>query len=143
MYESGDFEVYHVDVRLLGSNIERKDFENIYKRFSMIYKQINRLKLVYILKKDELYGHILYVFDEPHVRILSIDYTYTEREKLIRKRAKKFKQIAGPFKKQADNSWICRIDRKKLTGSDHWIIQIRAVDKNGNPVTAHAALTLP
>jgi len=58
------------------------------------------------------------------------------------KRAKKFKKVAGPFKSQADHSWVARIGKDDLKGSDEWIVQISAIGKNGQKKIARALLEI-
>jgi len=52
------------------------------------------------------------------------------------KRAKKFKQVAGPFNVQADHDWVARIDKKNFKGSSDWMIRLKAIDQSGNTKTA-------
>ena len=58
------------------------------------------------------------------------------------KRADSFKEVTGPFTVEAENTWITRIPEKLLRGSDDWVIQISAKDKEGKPQTAQSFITL-
>jgi hypothetical protein len=58
------------------------------------------------------------------------------------KRASRFEKVAGPFKKQASNDWIARIDKGQLKGSDDWVIKINVADKKGKIHTAQSPVNL-
>ena len=59
------------------------------------------------------------------------------------KRAKKFKQVAGPFKMQANRDWVARIIKKEyLKGSTDWIIRVKAADRKGKETIARTWLEL-
>ncbi len=58
------------------------------------------------------------------------------------KRPGKFKEIAGPFNAEADNAWVVRIDKGYLRGSKEWVVRLKVIDKEGNPVYAQAELKL-
>ncbi len=45
------------------------------------------------------------------------------------KRAKKYKQIAGPFKKEVICIWGARIDKEQLKGSCEWTVHVIALSK--------------
>ncbi len=59
------------------------------------------------------------------------------------KRADKFKSVAGPFIKQASGSWVAHLTKDEhLRGSQEWIVQIKALDQNGQSYTARTLVEL-
>ena len=46
-------------------------------------------------------------------------------------RAKKFKQVAGPFNVPANNAWIARIPIEEFKGNKEWLLRINATHKDG------------
>ncbi len=58
------------------------------------------------------------------------------------KKAKRFKKVGGPFKSQAQNDWVMRIDESHLRGGREWTVQISVMDQAGKKETAQAQLML-
>jgi len=58
------------------------------------------------------------------------------------KRAKKFKQVSGPFTEQANDAWVARIPKDNMRGSKEWIVRITVKTKDGQKKVARALLEL-
>ena len=58
------------------------------------------------------------------------------------KLASRFKEIAGPYNKEADHTWVARLTEDDLRGGKEWMVEIEAKDKNGQVKTAQAFLDL-
>ena len=52
----------------------------------------------------------------------------------------KWTKVVGPFKKPANNDWLCRIPQKAIQGSEAWQVRLTALDKEGRATIAQAAI---